>query len=391
MKALIFWISIIFCSHLIVAQDIQNYQALVYMIDSMKKEYSVKELINSPMIKQAYQYRKHYKVLTTEYQNKVIDNICDLYNQTEYLGLYSMASVLLDDYYYYSKEEVRKKIIDVWYDKRCYSSFTVTSLGNAGNYSEKAKQRLLDILAKKWTQEDISIWKIRSEQSLRQYYTNDYMQDVKKIMKETNRHGENIEKILLDSLVQDDVTRNMKTNINRPVSRNCIYMIGSLNDLRFVPGLESMLEEYKDHKEYPEIKKACTYALAKLGVQKYLDEIYASDDINYSYLGTKEAFLRWLDVNFDWKKSWWKYHSESSSYPRPMVIMDEIFMRIKNVPKELLIPYSYSFTFNTKQWDTYDPFKDEDNKEYIQKIYNLYHWIKNNPDKWELPPASDRF
>lgn len=389
MKKRILVLSIAFCSNVIAAQDVQNYQELVHMIDSMKKEYSVKELINSPMVKRPYQYRNNYEVLTTEYQDKIINHICELYNQTEYFGLYTLASVLLYDYYGYSKEDIKKKIIDVWYDKRCYSSFSITSIGDFINYSEKTKQRLLNILAKKWTQEDIDIWKLRSEQSLRQYYINDYKRDVQNIMRETNRKGKDVEKILLDSLLQDAVKRNIKININRPISQSCILIIGSLKDERFVSGLESMLEEYKD---YPEIKEACTYALAKLGVQKYINEIFKNnEDIKWWYLGTKDAFFRWLEINRNWNR-WDRLCSECGSLPAPLISLWNAQSYVKNdIPKELKIGYRDIEYFCLPDWKDCDSTKVENSKQTIQKINKLYQWLIDNKDILILPPANDRF
>ncbi|MDR0558699.1 MAG: hypothetical protein LBG92_00885 [Prevotellaceae bacterium] len=388
MKKLVLILSIIACYNLIVAQDIQNYHVMVHMIDSMKTEYSVKELINSPMVKRPYQYRTYYKDLTEEYQNKVIDRIYDLYAPTEYLGLYSLASVLLDEYYYYSEEEVRKKIIDIWFEKRCYSSFSITNLGHSQSYSEKTKQRLLDILSKKWTQEDIAIWEKRSEQALRQYYINDYKSDVQKIMKETNRHGKDIETILLDSIVQDGVNRNMKENINRPVSQYCILMIGSLNDPHFIPSLERILEE---NNENAEMKKACTYALAKLGVRKYIDEIYNSDYIPYRYLGTKEALLKYIEKKFNWNVADSRC-SECGVVPQALMTVYHAARFVKNVPEELRdIGVAVEFFTEISSIKNYDPSKDEENKKIIQKVEKLYQWFFDNKDNLELQPVEDRF
>jgi len=393
MKKIILILSIIFCCNLITAQGIKDYQVMVHMIDSMKNEYSMKELINSPMVKCPYQYRELYKNLTKDYQNKVIDCIYDLYNQEEYFGLYSLACVLLDEYYNYSKEEIRKRIIDVWFEKSCYSSFSITDLGRSQDYSEKTKQRLLDILSKKWTQEDIAIWEKRSEQALRQYYINDYKEDVKKIMKKTNQHGENVEEMLLDSIIQDGVNRNMKENINRPISQSCILMIGSLNDKRFVSALESMIEEYKENEDHHRIKEFATYALAKLGVQKYLDVVYNSEYIPYRYLGTKEAYLKYLDKMFVWNKGGRAYTYEKFR-PSALAVLDETIMYnsyLKNVPDKIKKEH-WSIIKNyviPENFSDYDPSKDEQNKESIQKAYLIYNWIKDNQNVWEIPPAND--
>jgi len=188
----------------------------------------------------------------------------------------------------------------------------------------------------------------------------------------------------------------LQANINRPIYKRCIMLIGSLNDQRFVPALESMLEEYKEHEDYLEIKQACTYALAKLGVQKYTDEIFANDEnIEWRYLGTKEAFLRWLEINRDWEK-WIKLSSEAS-LPAPFVSLwnaQQLEGMRNKVPKELRLTTMELEEFCLPDWGrkyNCDSTKVENSKLTIQKIDKLYQWFWDNKDILELPPANDRF
>jgi hypothetical protein len=169
-------------------------------------------------------------------------------------------------------------------------------------------------------------------------------------------------------------------------------MIGSLKDQRFAPGLKSMLEEYKDHKDYPKIKESCMYALAKLGVQQYLDSVYAQKFVRYEYLGTKEAFLKELDKKFVWNKGS-RMFTNQPLQPSALMILEEAIMYryLRNVPKEIQIELGNIKFVVPESFEDYDPSKDEQNKESIQKAYRIYNWIKDNPDKWELSPAQDGF
>jgi hypothetical protein len=64
---------------------------------------------------------------------------------------------------------------------------------------------------------------------------------------------------------------------------------------------------------------------------------------------------------------------------------------LKNVPQDIKKEFwDLRFVLPEKIED-YDPSTDEQNKESIKTAYKLYNWIKDNPDKWELPPAKDRF
>jgi hypothetical protein len=149
---------------------------------------------------------------------------------------------------------------------------------------------------------------------MKKYNMNKYKAEVNKIMKQTNRKGEDIEKFLLDSIVQSIIETDLQPIKNRPVAGSCIAMAGSLNDERFIPVLESTIEEYKNHQDSAEITIDCIYALAKLGVKKYMDYILQNrSNIDFYYLGTRESFLKCLDNNnFAWNRNK-KYYLKSAN------------------------------------------------------------------------------
>jgi hypothetical protein len=68
-----------------------------------------------------------------------------------------------------------------------------------------------------------------------------------------------------------------------------------------------------------------------------------------------------------------------------------IYHYLRNVPKEIQIELGNVKFVVPERFADYDPSKDEQNKESIQTLYRIYNWIKDNPDKWELPPAKDSF
>ena len=396
MKKVILFTNIVLCNITIFAQPIDCYEFLNSKIDSLTAKYSIHDFVDN--VDFLYNDGFCFADLTEEQQNRIIDKVYAMFNQNEYIGLYDVASELLEKLYKYNNNNnVKKRMVEIWYDKICYFAYTIISFGNSQNYSEKAKQRLLDIMAKRWTKEDISAWKIIIEHSVRKKLTNDYKYDVQKIMKETNRKGKKVEKFLLDSLVQQGIEKNLQRNMNRPVSRSGILMIGSLKDERFIPYLESIIEETKTDKDSAEYKKACTYALAKLGVQKYIDEILENDkEIKYRYLGTKEAFLRWLELNRDWNKSD-KLCSKCGYLPVPIVSLWDVQEYVKNeIPKELKIgglEVEYFCLPDFPDWKKKycDSTKIENSKLTIKKIDKLYQWLWDNKDKLILPPANDWF
>jgi hypothetical protein len=389
MKKTVFFIGFICLSITITAQSTKEYNGFIQSIDSVKSKYAVKRFLYAGDFHQSFQanYGNRLSQLSIDEQNSVIDYVCELYNQKEYIGLYRLAGELLKGFYNFSNEEkIKTRIIDIWYDKICYMSSSVGSIGNSEYYSEYAKNRLLAIVAKQWTEEDIAAWTIFIKQLLN---IESYKRDVQRIMKESNRKGNETENYLLDSLIQQGVEKNLQKNMNASVSEKCIYMIGSLKDERFIPYLEKMLSTDYGEERNEWIKEACTYALAKLGVQKYIDEAYTMEYINFEYLGTKEAFLKWLEKSFVWNKGD-RLYSDVRHSPKAIVSLIRINYYLK-LPQEIKGElWGIEFNcFTPESIATYDPNKDEQNRDVIEKAYKLYNWIKNNPDKWEIPPAKD--
>lgn len=392
MRKIVVFISVTCCCMSVFAQTTKEYNNFIHSIDSLKVKYSVKRFLYADDFSYSFQsdYGNKLLKLPIEEQKNIIDFVCELYDQKEYLGLYGLAGELLNGFYFFSNEEIIKtKIIEIWYDKICYMSSNVVPIGDSKYYSKHSKDRLLEIIEKQWRKEDIAAWTIFIKQTLSM---ESYKRDVQKIMKENNQQGQEEEKYLLDSLVQHGIVKNLQQNKNRPISIGCIPMIGSLKDERFIPALESMMEEYKSDKDSASIKEACTYALAKLGVQKYLEDVYNSNYIPYKYLGTKEAFLKSLDKNYVWNKGS-RMFTNQPLLPSALIALDEaiLYGYLKNVPTEIKQElWSINFIIPERYKD-YDPSKDEQNKENIQKADSVYNWIKDNSDKWELPSAQDSF
>jgi len=380
-----------------------NYLCFIHTIDSLKNALRYGKTIETP------KNYWNFNDLSIEERNQILDSIEIFYNQRKYNSFYYLGINLLVDFFNNNDKTVQDRIARLYLNKVFYvfdSEFT--NLGKVADYSDSTKERLKNILEGKQTEEDKEARMLLAKRNVQKHYSNDINKEVKKMMNGTK--DSSIKICLKDSLTNAYIKKEIHYyNSYPPLERYTIFQIGSSKDKRFVDGLESILTtDYppvypvtdKQYWEYQinTIKQACTYALAKLGVQKYINEILANDtNINYSYLGTKEAYLRWLKINFDWKKSS-RFTTIDPYYPNPVIIMPEVSDYVKNIPKNLQVQYpdvdnylDYFDKMNNEQKENYDPLKDEKNKEIIQKIYRLYNWIKNNPDKWELPPARDRF
>jgi hypothetical protein len=146
------------------------------------------------------------------------------------------------------------------------------------------------------------------------------------------------------------------------------------------------------------LREATVYALAKLGVQKYLDEIYARDNFNFRYLGTKEAFLIHLERNFVWNRMCViPSGGGGTEICAIAILVDAMSSRgnsyLINIPEEIRrLPLGIMFGFiPPSNLADYDPSQDEQNRERIEKIYYIYNWIMENQDVWEIREQIDSF
>jgi hypothetical protein len=134
------------------AQENNTFDYLNNKLDSLILLCSNDEFIyNTDWQKIREKFRTQLPELTVEYQNLMIDKVENLFEQKEYSGLYGLAYLFLEDFYYYRiNADVKKRIIEIWYDKICYHTFFIECFGNSQYYSDKAKQRLADIIERKW-------------------------------------------------------------------------------------------------------------------------------------------------------------------------------------------------------------------------------------------------
>jgi hypothetical protein len=383
----------------------KNYAYYTNQLDNLEQKYAVEDIFYPNTLAAADNdsnaFRKLFKdnYLSATEKQLLVNKVSGFYEQDSYIGLYYIAQELLEAMYDVFKDEnLRQQIINIRVNKVRYTDRDCQCwLGFLPEYNtEKTKERLKELMKGELNEEETKIYN-RREEVIYNYpvFINAHEAEAKKIMKKTKRRGKNNYRILLDSLKTDYLNARAEETFSptyyKPVDWDCLYLIGSMQDSTFIP----YLEEYA--RQYPQQKRACTYALAKLGVQKYIDDILENNNnIPYKYLGTKEAYLRWLEINFDWKKRY-QFSIPGAYYPKAFVVMfTESNYHLQNIPLDLKLnliemdKYRDSFEqLNSEQQKNYDPLKDEENKELIQKVNQLYQWIKDNPDKWELSPAED--
>jgi hypothetical protein len=340
-------------------------------IQSIKNKYTVDKILPIDNKDVSYALRDYYASLSEKRQNLMIDTIQDFFNSDGYIGLYELGSRYLDFLYSSSKEKIKKRIIELWYNKICFYSYLTYPIGESEFYTEETKIKMINILKNKWNEEEIFVLKKRIRQNLIQDKLHLFKQEAKEIIKYHNNTSENQ---IIDSIVNANVESEIQKYRNHPMPAKYIYMIGSLKDVRFIPYLEFLLNHnYREDNKW--VHKSCNYALAKIGVQSNIDSALNSEVINYKYLGTKESILKYLKNFYKWDIST-SMCSICEPIPLALVTLFNVGMYVENTPKSLLI--------SPRDIEQYN-----NNQNTIQKADSLHKWFFENKDLLELPVSRD--
>ena len=387
------------------AQQTSGYNAVIATIDSL-----IYVVQNHISVEVPHRDSLGFYSLSINEQNRVIDHVLTLYDQTENGNLLNLARSLWVRFHDSRTDTtIQDRVARLYLDKT-YHTFreSLTFLGRIANYSDETRERLRNLLEGNKTEEDIQARKMLATRDIKRDFRRDIDNDVNRIVRETNRDDNETRAFLTDSVTAVFIEDRIQfMNSFPPFGRRDILRIGSSNDLRFVAGLERILET-----DFPppspltpisswklqinDIREATIYALAKLGVQKYLDKVYARERFNYRYLGTKEAFLIHLKRNFVWNRRCRTMIDDRAISPcaiAELVNAVGFDRHLANIPDEIRrMATAALFGFVPPQnLENYDPNQDERNRAYIEKAYYVFSWIMENQDVWEIRRQIDYF
>jgi hypothetical protein len=409
MRKIVLIIIVAFFSQIASAQQTKEYNAIIATIDSLI--YAVQNHIS---VEVPHRDSLGFYDLSIDEQNKAIDHVLTLYNQTENDDLFSLARNLWvrfhDDR---TDKTIQDRVARLYLDKAFYTfRESMTFLGRVEDYSEETRERLRNILEKNRTEEDIEARRNLALRDVKRNFGQERIDnEVERIMQITNRNDEETREFLTDSITNLRIKETIEfMEKYPPLGRGAILRIGSSNDLRFVAGLEKLLETADNYYSFirlvhfrendiNRLKEAIIYALAKLGVQKYIDIVFAKESIiiysgernfHYAYLGTKEAFFRWLEINRDWNRFGSLTSISGSQLPAPILSLEKAQGYIQNeVPRELRIRIRDIEDFCIPDRQNCNAAQIENNKLIIERVDRLYQWFLDNKDNIELPPARD--
>ena len=398
MKRIILIISTVFLYvYSINAQNqISNFQTIIDRIDSLKTTLTVGGTTR------VRDHQWNFNDLSVEERNQVLDHMeTVLFSQIEYMSFYSLGISLLVNFFdslvNCDDKHTRDRIARLYLDNMFYvfdESFTF--LGRVADYSEETRERLRNILERNKTEEDIQARRKLATWDIKRGFHRDIDNNVNRIMRETDRDCEETRAFLTDSVTAVFIENRIQFMDNfPPFYRRAVLRIGSSNDSRFVPGLEQLLgtqlpvddtapQEFRANT----LRGAIIYALAKLGVQKYLDIVFAREHFNFRYLGTQEAFLIHLERNFVWNRRCRSLTDGGVSLCAIITIVDAVgtvvVRQLTNIPDEIgdLASRAIIHFSLPEDIENYDPNQDERNRKHIQNIYYIYNWIMENQDVW---------
>jgi hypothetical protein len=151
-----------------------------------------------------------------------------------------------------------------------------------------------------------------------------------------------------------------------------IKIIGWLNCKEYIPLFESLLNDqrFKDKS----MQEALKYALARMGVRKYVDEFLQRQDFDYVYLHTQEAYWCSIEKNYSYDDYDKVYPDIRGKWPAANSAEITLYLMSKyilNLPKE--------YQLNDYGWTTAEtaPAMNE-------KARKAYEWFKANRGKYLL-------
>ena len=372
------------------AQQQGDFTYINHRIDSLTQVYSTKEFKS---ISGTY-VRFDNSNLSTEEKRKLIAKIRKLFEQNTYSNLYLLGHRILYDMWWMwpnnNSLEIKQELMELYLQYYFYPGrdqiiqVYILNIGqyyylnNGTSFSNKARQRIKDILENKKTKEEYEAW-LQYNKTIPSYISI-CTKIAKELMKKRGIQNDTIFQQIRDSVyskyVYDEVKKDLESLQIKP---DLIRMIGLLEMKECIPVLKQNLQECLQNERLEERRKAYRYALARLGDKEqrqyildhlmhignnnHSDEKYF-DEKDFFYFKDDEMIWRYIDVNYFSKKEIAIFSDYNIS--ASLKTMSNIYPYIKNLPERLTYP-------------------DRRNSEKEEKwAQSLYEWLTANKDTVEF-------
>lgn len=391
MKHILFSI-FIFCA---VISDAQNpellkiYDQIDKIIENERQYYYEQTENNSDQIKQLkgypYLYKPVYKFgklvrqpLNREYEKQVLKYL-EKFKYDKMLNIRKTVYQLIYSVGFYSEDlKIRQRALNDLLDM-AFAVFesrgeTVEDF-KAEDFDKKAKKRLQEIILGKMTKKDIQFY---SDYVKRLMQPEGFKKQAEFLSKRDSLPYQQV----LDSLVDAVVKNNIKSYIDEQVYGDYhILLTGRLYMYDFVPELEELLknEKYKNEKE--NIK----YALARMGNEKYEQELLKKKNTRIRYINTQNSIWKIIKKLYEnppdhnCEPNYEEYHIELSDVlvPKKYFIISWVQGWILNFPEEYKLPRRIDICMKRHDFQA---------GKYEEQVEKAKKWLLENKGKYELDP-----
>ncbi|GHT76726.1 hypothetical protein FACS189463_2360 [Bacteroidia bacterium] len=329
-------------------------------IDSLILAYSVDEF-NEGGGKYFFTHEDEH--LNTKEKKKLIDKIRKMFEQKDYTNLYYLGHNLIFNLYVYQNWyrkntlEIRQVLMELYLQYYFYPGINTFNsslvknnhLESKSDYTKKAKQRIVEILEDKKTEEEYELY-LKYIKSLPLAYKQMSWEDAARIMKKREIQNNDVLKQIRDSLLTDYINRDAKQDFESLcIEPELIKMIGLLDMKECIPILKRDLDscilklqgpQNNEYYWFPRVK-AYRDALVCLGDKKQrqymlenLMNIGEFSREDFAYFKDDEMIWRYIEVNY-FSKNIIHLFSEGEGNPASLMTMNNVYPYIKNLPKEL--------------------------------------------------------
>jgi hypothetical protein len=330
------------------AQAVKDYAYYIYKIDSLTALYSVDSIAN---VRNNFTFRD--AKLSIPEKKKLIDKIRKLFEQKQYVNLYTLGRRLMYNMYFEqwrdNPVEIKQQLMDIYLQYYFYpgmrSSLFGTTIENWINFSKKGKKRLVELLEDKKTDEDYELClKFCKSTYLNFNYSESLWREASSIMKKGEVQNDTILTQIKDSLLNMRVSNRAKNYLESfKIENKLIRMIGFMDMKECIPIMQRKLQEGVDNDNRGEPEKSYRCALARLGdkeqrqyILDHLMDIEEFDRNDFIYFQDDEMIWKYIAVNYFSDKNIPVF---SSVYlPSSFMTINNIYPYIKNLPKELEYP-----------------------------------------------------
>jgi len=312
--------------------------------------------------------------LKTEEKKKLIDKIEKLFQQKEYANLYCWGHQILRDMWWMYPDnnslEIKQMLMELYLQYYFYPGtqqiIASYELGSQSYYNKKTRQRIVEILEGKKTEEEFNAYSMYDKSMLITYKS--VWTEAAQIMKKQEIKNDTILRQIRDSIIIESSNKSAKLILESlQVEPELIKMVGLLDMKECIPILQQNLQSCPEE-EYRTRERAYRWTLARLD-DKEQRQYIMDNFMNYPYFNTSdfvyfrdnEMVWRYIDVNYSFDRS--VQIDSEGTIPAALMTMSDVYPFIKNLPKEL--KYSYSSDMN----DHYKWAKE------------LYEWLMANKSK----------